>query len=314
MAHFEILIPRDQGIPNDITLQVEADDWLSALRQGLAKVGQDGAAAENVLCDIMQDNSIHVTDTTTGRVFKIVEMDIDDEDNFNTIPEMPGVEDTAVTIPEMPAGQLQDKTIPARSLARIAEDEPESQDAVLPTATSSGIGRAIDFTSESTADLLQEVFDLSQKVQDKSDTKEALDYVLDLAMDTIGTDSGSVFLADINSDELRIGTARGPKADEVMGIGVKMGQGIVGFCAETAVGMAVSDANRDHRFYKQISEKIGYPTKSILCVPIQAEGQVMGAMELINKKTGSTFTERDLGVANFLGQQLAQYLEGSASK
>lgn len=300
MPRFEILIPKGKGIATDLHLQMSADDWLSALKAGLAKVGEDGAVTENVLCDIKQDNSIHVSDTTTGRVFRIKEIteqgsQATREDQYTTIPEMPGVEDTAVTIPEMQA-------------------DPERQAMAQPTATSSGIGRAIDFTSEATADLLEDVFDLSQKVSDQSDRKRALYYILDLAMNTVGTDSGSVFLADINTNELEFGAARGPKADEVMGFKIKMGQGIVGFCAETAVGMAVSDTNRDPRFYKKISEKIGYATNSILCVPVQTDGQVFGALELINKKSESTFTQRDLGVANFLGQQLARHLKTMETK
>ncbi len=310
MHRFEILIPKGKGIPSELCLQLNASDWLSALKAGLEKVGEDGAIAENVLCDIKQDNSIHVTDTTTGRVFRILEMNVD-EDAYTTIPQMPGVEDTAVTIPEMPSEQFPGNTeniIPARISKHQSPTEQQLPD-VAPTTSSSGIGRAIDFTSDATADLLQEVFDLSQKVHDHSHTNEAMEYVLDIAMNTVGTDSGSVFLADINTDELTFGAVRGPKADELMKFRIKMGQGIVGFCAATAVGMAVSNANQDPRFYKQISDKIGYPTKSILCVPLQADGQVLGAIELINKKKGSTFTERDLGVANFLGQQLARYLE-----
>lgn len=129
-------------------------------------------------------------------------------------------------------------------------------------------------------------------------------------MEKIGTDAGAVFLADINEDELYFGAARGPKADQVMDFRVKMGQGIVGFTSESGVGLAISDAQQDPRFYAAVSEKVGYPTRSILCVPLQADNQVFGALELINKIHNDTFTERDLGMANFIAQQLGRFLLG----
>jgi GAF domain-containing protein len=176
------------------------------------------------------------------------------------------------------------------------------------TPTESGIGRALDFTSEATADLLEQIFEISDRVNQQPDRTTALYFMLDLAINTIGTDAGSILLADINTDSLSFAAARGPKAEQVMSFQVKMGQGIAGFCADSGVGVAVSDVTRDPRFHAVISEKIGYPTRSILCVPMQADDQIVGSLELINKKKNDTFSERDLGVAGFIGQQLARFV------
>jgi hypothetical protein len=170
------------------------------------------------------------------------------------------------------------------------------------------IGRAIDFTSEATADLLEETFEFTQQVHDQGSRQEALYFMLDLAMGKVGTEAGSVLTADITKHDLRFEAARGPKAAEVMKFVLKMGQGLVGFCVAEAVGLAVSDVSRDKRFFAAISEKIGYPTRSILCVPMQVEGQVLGALELINKTGNDFFSERDLNVANFIAHQLGEYL------
>lgn len=332
MPRFEVFIPRSARMPMDMRLRLEADSWIDALKAGLAKVGEGGAAAENVLCDIKPDNSIHVTDAASGRVFQIREFDERDAgaaaaDPGATEPEMPA----AATAPQMPAVEPIPTAPPAEPIPTAPPAEPiptappaappaePAADAIptappapvpeLPyTATESGIGRALDLTSEATADLLEEIFELTSSVEQKADRQDALYFMLDVAINTLGTDAGSVLLTDLSSDDLHFGAARGPKAQEVMQFTVSMGQGIVGFCAENDVGLAVSDAERDPRFYAAISEKIGYPTRSILCVPVQDEGEVVGALELINKKSSDTFNERDLGVASFIGQQLARYL------
>ena len=136
--------------------------------------------------------------------------------------------------------------------------------------------------------------------------------MLDLALEKIGTESGSIFLADINKHDLYIGAARGPKAKEILGLNprIEMGQGIAGFSADEAVGVAISDAGLDPRFYAEVSDKIGYPTRSVLSVPVQKEGRVAGTLELINRKEDDVFSEQDLNVANFIASQLALYLMG----
>lgn len=353
MARYEVFIPKSASLPMDMRLRLEADSWVEALKAGLAKVGEGGAAAENVLCDIMDDNSIHVTDATSGRVFQIVELPTPEErDEEPTQPHIapPPAASADVTQPDMPAADTdfdQEATqpnLPAAPPAApgpVVAPEPPPEPAPKPpppkpvaapapppaatpappparepdlptTTTESGIGRALDFTSESTADLLEEIFEITDKVNQQPDRSAALYFMLDLAMNTVGTDAGSVLLSDINSDVLSFGAARGPKAEQVMGFKVKVGQGIVGFSTEAGVGLAISDATRDPRFYAAISEKIGYPTRSILCVPVRTDERVFGALELINKKATDTFTERDLGLANFIGQQLALYLSRGA--
>ena len=72
--------------------------------------------------------------------------------------------------------------------------------------------------------------------------------------------------SDISDDDLQFVAATGPKASEVMKFRVPMGQGIVGFAAQEGVSLAVSDVEKDDRFYKDISDKIGYPVIIVDCI------------------------------------------------
>jgi putative methionine-R-sulfoxide reductase with GAF domain len=294
MAKFEIFIPKSDKVPMDLRLQLEAESWIEALKLGRQKVGESGEITENVLCDIKEDNSIHVTDAGTGRVFKIVELKEATE------------ESVAEPEPEPAPAEPEPEPAPEPEPEPAPEPEPEP----APEPEPEPIGRAIDPQAEAEADYLEDIFDLTQEVNDQNTKEDALYFMLDLALDKVGTDSGSIFLADINKHDLYFGAIRGPKADKLkeLDIRIEMGQGIAGFTAEEGVGVAVSDVTRDPRFYAEVSEKIGYDTRSILCVPIQLEGRVVGSLELINRKEGDSFTERDLNVANFIGGQLARYL------
>jgi sigma-B regulation protein RsbU (phosphoserine phosphatase) len=87
-----------------------------------------------------------------------------------------------------------------------------------------------------------------------------------------------------------------------------MGVGIVGFCAQENVCLAVSDANKDRRFHKAISDAIGYETRSLLCAPIAREGTVLGAVEVLNKAGGAAFDPGDVAVLAYLASQAAAFL------
>jgi GAF domain-containing protein len=137
---------------------------------------------------------------------------------------------------------------------------------------------------------------------------DGLGYLLELAMDKIACEAGFVLLT--RGDQLRFAVGRGAKAAEVLkaGIPIPVGTGITGFCAQELVCLAVSDVEKDRRFFRRISRAVGYETRSILCSPVVKAGRVYGTIELKNKK-GGAFDGADLAVLAYLAHQAANLLE-----
>jgi GAF domain-containing protein len=160
------------------------------------------------------------------------------------------------------------------------------------------------------ADPLAEAFYRAGELNLVRDRDRGLAFLLDLAMEKVRCDAGSVLIERFQSGELAFAVARGPKADEIVkqGLAVPWGRGIVGFCAQENVSLAVSDAEKDPRFYRGVSEAVGYETRSALCAPIVAGGRVRGAMELLNKSAGA-FEPGDLAVLSYLAHKAGELLE-----
>ena len=59
---YEVLIPSTDPNGYDETITVDAGNWMSALKSGLARTGEPDADIRGVMCDIKDDNSIHVTE------------------------------------------------------------------------------------------------------------------------------------------------------------------------------------------------------------------------------------------------------------
>ncbi|MBA2660959.1 MAG: GAF domain-containing protein [Bradymonadaceae bacterium] len=365
--HYEVFIPATDTDGFDVTITVEAGNWMMALKSGLERIGEGPDIVRNVMCDIKSDNSIHVTDATSRRVFVLRE--IADPETAAPTPDPQSPEDatefatirTEALVRETPVAVVQELEPQPEPPAPVAQPEPPApvaqpvaqpvvaaqpvvheQSAPEEWAVDSGrlrigsstqkalrseepkarvlketrqktdernaanIGRVEEKVSES---LIEDVFLEIQDIHEGSMAMEdVINFVMDMAVNKVGAESGSILFADVNGRELYFATARGPKAEEIMDFRVPMGKGLVGFCAREGVSLAISDAERDPRFYKEISEALGYETRALLCAPIQHEGRVYGAIELINKKANSNFSSNEMSALSYIGRQLAQYV------
>ena len=286
MPRFEVFCPAaPPALPVDVTLRVEAEHWLAALKAGLQKVG-GAQVTSNVLCDIQADGSIHVTDPRGGGVFRIAELRA----------EAAPVPAAARRAPSAPAPAARPSAQPDRVVQLERPSAP-------PPAR---IGRA---PAPSAEDVLARLFERVGDPSRHRDRKSGLGFLLDLAIETVEADAGSVLLSRPDG-ALAFEVVRGPRAKQLVALGetVPMGVGIVGFCAQEDVCLAVSDAEKDPRFHRAISEAIGYETRSLLCAPIARKGRVLGALEVLNKRGGVPFGATDLAALAYLAHQAAAFL------
>ena len=340
MPKFEVYVPpAPPQLPVAVTLRVESENWLAALKVGLQKVG-GGELAANILCDIQSDGSIHVTDPGGARVFRIREMR---EAEPTLAPPPADPNRTAVMHAPPPASPQRAPSAPPRAAAPpprppptpppaarapaapppAAPPRPAPAPRLTPDTVASlveevagpaepqpdRIGR-VSTGEAAPGDVLADVFFRAAELGQKTNREEGLRFILDLAMDKVRCDAGSVLLSRFQTNDLAFVAARGPKADEIMRLrlSVPFGKGIVGFSAQENVCLAVSDAEKDPRFYRAVSQAVGYATRSALCAPISAAGRVRGALELLNKGSGA-FTASDLAVLSYLGHKAAEFLE-----
>ncbi len=384
--YFEVFIPAADSQGYDVNMTVEADNWMMALKSGLARTGETDELIRNVMCDIKDDNTIHVTDATSRRVFvlrEIAEPEADADDaggdkatiriDVNDLPFTPDPTPVIAAKPVAPAPEPAPEPVaapapvaaptpepaptpavqistPASVDTTVAASAPSIQvDPALAAESSnhdswsspdgrmrigsstfeslrrddpqakvveerrspSGqrpalvVGRGNEAVSQN---IMEEVFlEINQIHEGDMSMEQVVNFVMDLSLEKVGAEAGSVMFADVNGRELYFATARGPKAHEVMNFRVPMGKGIAGFCAREGVSLAISDAEKDPRFYREISEALGYPTQSMCCAPIQFDGRVFGAIELLNKKNNH-FIGAEVNVLTYIGRQLGKYV------
>jgi adenylate cyclase len=114
--------------------------------------------------------------------------------------------------------------------------------------------------------------------------------ILDVALDVLECDRGSIFLYDAKAGELYTRHAEGLAGRELR---LDPSRGLVGAAFRDGTIVNVADAYRDDRFYPEFDMLMGYRTRSVLCAPIAGgDGKPVGVVQLLNKRHGN-FTPAD---------------------
>ena len=124
--------------------------------------------------------------------------------------------------------------------------------------------------------------------------EEVLRLTLEWSTRVMDAEAGSVILLDKKSDELVIKVATGPKGQETQGKRFRKGEGIAGWVAETGEPRIVPDVHQNERWFDGIDRTTGFRTHSILAVPLRVKEEIIGVLEVLNKRDGWCFDEEDL--------------------
>jgi len=140
---------------------------------------------------------------------------------------------------------------------------------------------------------------------------ELLAAIMRTATDLMNAETSSLMLLDETTNELTFEVATGDPAAEVAQMRVPADRGVAGWVMKNKKPALVEDVQKDERFYAQIDRASGYKTKSMLAVPLDIRGRIIGVVEMINKRDGSGFTERDQEIASALAAQAAVAIENA---
>jgi GAF domain-containing protein len=136
-----------------------------------------------------------------------------------------------------------------------------------------------------------------------------LEMIVETGAHVIGAQAGALFLLDEDEDELTFEVAIGSRAAEVKSFRVPIGHGIAGMVAATGQAMAIADAESDPRLASDIADSVGYAPQTVLCVPLFYGDSVIGALELLDKRDGESFTAADLEALGLFANQAAVALQ-----
>jgi len=108
----------------------------------------------------------------------------------------------------------------------------------------------------------------------------------------LNADRASLFL--VEGDQLVLKVAE--HLDEMGEIRIPLGSGIAGAVAQSGEAIRIDDAYADPRFNREVDQRTGYTTRSILSLPVKnQEGTVFAVAQLLNRRDGQPFDAEDEG-------------------
>jgi Nif-specific regulatory protein len=155
--------------------------------------------------------------------------------------------------------------------------------------------------------------EISTWVSSVHDLDQLLELIVETATHMMDAKASSLLLLDEKTKRLYFKVATGEKKEDVKKFEIELGQGIAGHVAKTGEPVLISDVRKDPRWYKEISESIGFETHSIACVPMKMKGKIIGVVEIIDKADGTDIVERDIKMLGVLAE-LAAVAIGNAKE
>ena len=124
----------------------------------------------------------------------------------------------------------------------------------------------------------EEIIKISTIINSTFDINEVLKRIMDSANKVVKGEASSLLLINETDNTLYFHVALGDKGEEVKKYTLKIGEGIAGWVAKYSKPLLVPDVQNDKRFYKDISKRINFKTKSILCVPLKIREKTIGVL------------------------------------
>ncbi len=163
--------------------------------------------------------------------------------------------------------------------------------------------------SNANPDRLNLLYHISQSFNSSLDLNEVLNHVLDEVITTLSAERGFLMLKD-PSGEFRFRIARGLEQQNISDPSFQISSSIIERVKRGGKAILISDALEDDRFNTQNSVLI-LRLRSILCVPIDHKGEIIGLIYVDNRLLSGAFSNDDLDLLSAIADSAAFAIENA---
>lgn len=139
--------------------------------------------------------------------------------------------------------------------------------------------------------------------------EDALRTSLSEVVKAVGAEAGTIWFYNAAGDQ-RIYPSFWIGGADLTGLSLALGEGIAGQVIEEGKTTVVKDCRKDERWAARFDEATGFETKSMVCVPLVNQYEVIGCIQIINKKDGSLYNDEDVSLCENLAMLTAIAVDG----
>ena len=149
--------------------------------------------------------------------------------------------------------------------------------------------------------------DISRALTSELNLNRLLSRIVHAAVEVLDASTGSLLIWDPTDNSLIFAVTEGGEGEGETLKQRRMlaDQGIAGWIFTHRQPVIVEDVSQDERFFKGIDESLGSCTSSLIGAPLMTKGEMIGVIEVLNKRSGEKFDEQDLDTLSALAGQAA---------
>ena len=144
---------------------------------------------------------------------------------------------------------------------------------------------------------------IMEQLLEVDNLEDALSGSLEIIVKTLNSEAGAIWFLDGKTDRLSPLFHIGPA--DISNISVENGLGIEGIVTKTGKSVIVEDASVDPRFDGTVFDDNGLVTKTMICVPLNNLHDIIGCVQIVNKKDGSLYDEDELQLCEHMASLAA---------
>ncbi len=152
---------------------------------------------------------------------------------------------------------------------------------------------------ESAPVLGSEVFEIARSLGSAVDLDDLLEKIGKAAERLSNSEASSILLLTEDKNNLYFRVASGEGGRTLKTMTLPVGQGIAGAVAQTKKPELINDPKSDPRFLGRFDKASGFQTRSLLCVPMMFQNEVVGVLEVLNKREGA-YRKEDVEILSSL--------------
>ena len=137
--------------------------------------------------------------------------------------------------------------------------------------------------------ILEELF---EELLGEANLEAALAGSLNILMRALKCEAGAIWLLDTKTDRLVPMFQVGPM--DLSNVSMEMGTNVESFVTRTGESVLLTKQEEDDRFTGSFLDENGLPVRSMVCVPLNKLDEIVGCLQIVNKKDGTAFTENEL--------------------
>ena len=153
--------------------------------------------------------------------------------------------------------------------------------------------------------VIDAIYRVSGFMSEVTDLKRLLTLIMQVSEEVMDSEASACMLYDSETDELFFEVALGEKAEEVKSIRLKRGSGFAGICLAEGKTLVSNDAQRDQRHYVQADKQSTYVTRNLIAIPMRYRGDIVGVLEVLNKRNDQAYDELDMRIMEIIADQAA---------